>query len=69
MPVEALEKALEKVWSGEQVLTTVERQNVDGQTEKIAEGYEIEMEQTAVIEGQEVTWRERRLFVHSFMHA
>jgi hypothetical protein len=69
VPVEVLEKALEKVWSGEQALTAVERQSADGQTEKIAEGYEIEMEQTAVIEGQEVTWRERRLFVHSFMHA
>jgi len=69
VPVEVLEKALEKVWSGEQALTAVERQSADGQTEKIAEGYEIEMEQTAVIEGQEVTWMERRLFVHSFMHA
>jgi hypothetical protein len=69
MPVEALEKTLEKVWSGEQALTTVERQNADGQTKKIAEGYEIEIEQTAVVEGQEVAWRERRLFIHSFMHA
>jgi len=69
MPAETLEKALERVWRGEQTLITVERQNAEGRTEKIAEGHEVEIKQTAVVDGREVTWSERRLFIHSFMHA
>jgi transposase len=69
MPPETLAKALERVWSGEQPLITVERKNAEGKTEKIAEGYEVEIKLTAVVDGQEVSWRERRLFVHSFRHA
>lgn len=69
IPPEALEEALQAVWSGEQPLLSVERQNLEGTMEKIAEGYEVQETQTALINGQEVTWNERRLFIRSLLQA
>jgi transposase len=66
---EDLEIYLRPVWSGEQTLTPVFRTNAEGETEKIAEGFEREERLTATVERQEITWTERRLFVRSFMYA
>jgi len=69
VPPEELARALQAVWSGEQPLQSVERPNCEGQIEKIAEGYEVQTTQTAVVNGQEVTWSERRLFIRSLLQA
>jgi len=69
VPPEELARALQAVWSGEQPLLSVERPNCEGQIEKIAEGYEVQTTQTAVVNGQEVTWNERRLFIRSLLQA
>jgi transposase len=69
VPPEALAKALQAVWNGEQPLLSVERQHSEGQPETIAEGYEVQETQRAVVNGQEVTWNERRLCVRSLLHA
>jgi transposase len=66
---EALEAQLQVVWSGEQVLTPIDRTNTDGEVEKIAEGFEREERLSARVEGKEETWSERRLFVRSFQIA
>jgi len=69
IPDEDLEVYLRPVWSGEQSLIPVYRTNAQGEEEKIAEGFEREEGLTATVEGEEITWTERRLFVHSFMQA
>jgi len=69
IPDEDLEAYLRPVWSGEQSLTPVYRTNPQGEEEKIAEGFEREEGLTAMVEGEEITWTERRLFVRSFMQA
>ncbi|MFZ5515895.1 MAG: IS1634 family transposase, partial [Candidatus Zhuqueibacterota bacterium] len=69
VPQEALESYLKPVWSGEQPVMSVERQDAEGALEKIAEGYESQETLTAVINGQEVKWIERRLIVRSLAHA
>ena len=69
VPPEELERALQAVWNGEQPLLNVERPNREGQIEKIAEGYAVQTTQTAVVNGQEVRWNERRLFIRSLLQA
>ncbi len=69
VPPEELARALQAVWNGEQALLSVERPNSEGQIEKIAEGYEVQATQTAVVNGQEVRWNERRLFIRSLLQA
>ena len=69
IPDEDMEDHLRPVWSGEQALTPVYRTNAQGEEEKIAEGFEREERLTATVEGEELTWTERRLFVRSFMYA
>lgn len=68
-PQEVLEAYVQPVWNGQQALTSVERRNAEGQWEKIAEGYETQESLTAVYDGQEVKWTERRLIVRSLAHA
>jgi transposase len=68
IPDEDLEAHLRPVWSGEQPLTPVYRINAQ-EEEQIAEGFEREEGLTAIVEGEEITWIERRLFVRSFMQA
>ena len=63
---EDLEAQLQAVWSGEQALTPVYRTNAEGEEEKIAEGFEREESLSATVDGKEVVWSERRLFVRSF---
>jgi len=69
VPQETLENYLQPVWSGEQAVMSIERQDAEGKVEKIAEGYESQETLMAVINGQEVKWIERRLIVRSLAHA
>jgi transposase len=52
-----------------QALTPVDRIAADGQSERIAEGYEREETVSAVVDGQTITWKERRLVVRSLQQA
>jgi transposase len=69
IPDEDQEAYLQPVWRGEQSLTPVYRTNPQGEEEQIAEGFEQEKEMTAMVDGKELTWTERWLFVRSFMQA
>jgi transposase len=69
LPEQELEHYLSPVWSGEQRLTPVSRTGRDGKRKRIAEGYECEVVLTAQIEGQTVTWTERRLVIRSLQQA
>jgi transposase len=66
---EMLDSYLKSVWDGEQALTTVKRCGVDGKLEKIAEGFECCETLTAIHEGKEIIWVERRLMIRSLAHA
>ena len=69
IPDKDLEAYLQPVWRGEQSLTPVYRINAQGAEEQIAEGFEREERLTATVDGEEMIWTERRLFVRSFMQA
>lgn len=69
IPEERLIGRLQPVWQGEQALTPVYRTNAQGETEKIAEGFECQEVLTEVIDGQTVTWTERQLLVRSLAQA
>ena len=69
IPQSVLDTYLEPVWSGQQTLTAVERQGTTSNLEKIAEGYELCLAQTATVKDEEVTWNERRLVIRSLAHA
>ena len=69
IPDEDMDIHLRPVWSGEQALTPVYRTNTEGEEEEIAEGFEREERLTAMVNGEELVWIERRLFVRSFMYA
>jgi len=69
IPDEDLEACLGAVWREEQALTPVYRNNAQGEEEKIAEGFEREERLVSQVDGEEITWIERRLFVRSFMYA
>ena len=60
---------MEPVWSGQQALTEVERQGTNGQLEKIAEGFELCVTQTATVADEEISWNERHLVIRSLAHA
>lgn len=66
---ETLEAYLQPVWNGKQVLTAIERVNAEGQSEKIAEGYEQTLVLAAEIDDKMISWSERRLIIHSFQYA
>lgn len=66
---EALEAQIQAVWSGEQALTPIYRTNVEGEEEKIAEGFEQVEGLSATLDGKDVAWSERRLFVRSLQMA
>lgn len=69
LPEEELERYLSPVWSGEQTLTAVYREGRDGQRKRIAEGYEREVVLVAQVDGQTITWTERRLVMRSLRQA
>ncbi len=64
-----LENYLQPVWSGIQQLTEVEYAYANGETKKIAVGYEISVPRTTNSDGVEVTWSERQLVVRSLAAA
>src|SRR5918996_1701424 len=64
-----LEEALERVWSGEQDLTSVLREDESGKPKLIAQGYEYPMPMNIEVEGTPREWSERRLVVRSRRHA
>ncbi len=64
-----LDEALDRVWSGEQALTSVFREHERGEPRLIAQGYEREVPMSMAVEGQPRQWSERRLVVHSVRHA
>jgi transposase len=68
LPLETLEAYLASVWMGEQALTSVYRKKASGEQELIAEGYERLETLTPVVEGETITWTERRLVVCSLKH-
>lgn len=65
---ELLATYLSPIWSGEQALTPIYREQDDGKQELIAEGYERLVTLTTEVDGQTVTWTERRLVVRSLKH-
>jgi transposase len=60
---------LRPVWTGEQPVTPIERETGDGETERLAEGYERTEQVTAVVNGGTITWTERRLVIRSLHQA
>jgi len=64
-----LEKALERVWSGEQALTSVFREDERGKSKLIAQGYEYPRPMSVEVDGTRREWSERRLVVRSLRHA
>jgi transposase len=64
-----LEAALEAVWRGAQALTPVWREQPDGKTKLIAEGYEYAAPMSQKVDGEVQHWTERRLVVRSVRHA
>src|SRR5260370_24355680 len=65
MPDSELDAYLQPVWNGERPLLAVHRATADGEDEVIAEGYEQGIELSSKVQGQAVTWTERRLDVRS----
>jgi len=66
---EALEEYLAPVWSGGQELIPIGREKENGEQERIAEGYERLEVLTAEVDGQAITWTERRLVLRSLKQA
>lgn len=66
---EEIGQYLQTVWDGEQQLTTIDYDYADGKNKQIAEGFEREVAQTIKVDGEEFTWNERQLIVHSFAMA
>jgi transposase len=60
-----LDALLQPVWSGERLLQAVHRVSAEGEDELIAEGFELSVELSGEVEGQALTWTERRLSVRS----
>jgi len=65
LPAEELQRYLAPVWTKEQVLTPVYRQREEGSQEQIAEGFERTEELTTQVDGETLTWTERRLVIRS----
>jgi transposase len=61
--------ALDAVYKGEQVLSSIVREGQKGQPEVIAEGYEYPVAMRLQVAGQEESWTERRLVVRSVRQA
>jgi len=68
-PQATIDAYLAPVWTEEQPLTGVYREQASGETAQIAEGFEVEEQLTARISGQAITWTERRLVIRSLQHA
>jgi transposase len=64
-----VDTALEALWRGEQVLSSVRREGPKGELEVIAEGYEYPGAMSQQVGAQVQTWTERRLVVRSVRQA
>jgi transposase len=64
-----VDTALEALWRGEQVLSSVRREGPKGELEVIAEGYEYPVAMSQQVGAQGQTWTERRLVVRSVRQA
>lgn len=61
---------LQPVWEGTQALQPVCRPGPEGQPdERVAEGFAVDVPLTATVDGQEVSWTERRWLVRSQAYA
>jgi transposase len=61
---------LQPVWAGQQPLQQVFRPSADGQNEElVAEGFFVEVRLSAEVDGQQVSWTERRWVVRSLGYA
>ena len=69
LPEASLDAYLQPVWNGERSLLAVHRATAEGEDEVLAEGYEQGIELRSEVEGQSVTWTERRLVVRSLKQA
>ena len=69
IPQETLDAYLQPVWTEEQPLTVVYRSRAEGEQEPIATGFERSEALTAIVDGQEIAWSERRLVIRSLAHA
>ncbi len=69
LPPEVLEAYLAPVWTGEQELIPIYREKENGEPERVAEGYERLEVLTAVVNGETITWTERRLVLRSLKAA
>lgn len=69
LPPEELEAYLAPVWNGEQALVDIYGEKEKGERERIAEGYERVVILTAEVDGETITWAERRLVVRSLKQA
>lgn len=69
LPAEELARYLDPVWSEEQALESIYREKADGERALIAEGYERQVTLTTEVEGEPVTWTERRLVTRSLKQA
>jgi len=63
------EAALERVWSGEQELSEVFREQGQGEPKLIAQGYEHAVPMSWEVDGTPHEWTERRLVGRSLRHA
>jgi transposase len=55
--------------AGSRLFFSIDRTNADGKEEQIAEGFEREAHLSAQVDGKEIVWSERRLFIRSFQFA
>jgi transposase len=69
MPPETLETYLRPIWSGQQAVIPIYRENLAGEVEHIAEGYEQSVELSATVNDKTITWIEKHLVVRSFQQA
>lgn len=69
LPPPVLEAYLTPVFSGQQALTPIYRENQDGEKELLAQAYQRLETLTAPGEGKTITWTERRLVVRSIKQA
>jgi transposase len=69
VPQTTIDAYLEPVWSEQQPLTAVYREQPSGKPLKIAEGFEVVEPLTTTVAGQTITWSERRLVIRSLQQA
>jgi transposase len=61
---------LQPVWEGRQPLQQVHRPKEQGETEElVAEGFSVDVQLQAEVDGEQVTWTERRWLVRSLAYA